>query len=149
MKIKDIMNTNPVSLDKNASIYEVWKVIYKKHIHAIPIVDGRDRLLGIISISDILKKIYPNYDMHEWDVSKVDLEKMEENAEEISKLKAEDIMSKRVYALGEDATILAALSKMIIKQVHQLPITNEKNKLIGTIYKVDIFDSLFANYLKK
>jgi CBS domain-containing protein len=149
MKIKDVMHTNPVSLDKNASIYDVWKVIYKKHILAVPIVDGRDHLIGIISFSDILKKIFPRYDIYEWDVSKVDLEKIEENAEEISKLKAEDIMSKRVYTLDEGATVVAALSKMIIKQVNQLPVTNEKNKLVGTIYKVDIFDSLFTKFLKK
>lgn len=143
------MHTNPVSLSEKASIYDVWKIIYKKHIHAVPIVDRHDHLIGIISFSDILKKIFPKYDVYEWDVSKVDLEMLEENAGEISELNAEKVMSKRVVSINEETTIVSALSKMIVKRVNQLPVVNEKNKLIGTIYKVDIFDALFTKYLKK
>ena len=149
MKVKDVMNTTPVSLAKNASIYDVWKVIYKKRILALPIVDGRNNLLGIISFSDLLKKIFPGYDMLEWDGIDVDIERLEEDVKEISHLKAENIMKKRVYTIKEDVKIISALSRMIVKQVHQLPVTDDKNRLIGMIYKTDIFDALFTKYLKK
>lgn len=149
MKVKDVMHTNPISLSPTTSIYDVWKIIYKKHLMAVPIVDGRGKLVGIISFSDILKKIYPNYDMYNWDPATRDLENIERDSQELSRLKAEEIMSRRMYTVKDDNTMLAALSKMIVKQISQLPVVNEKGKLIGTIYKVDIFDTIFKKYLTK
>ncbi len=148
MKVKDLMQTKPVFLDPDVSIYEVWKTIYKKNLMALPIVKDK-KLVGIISIADLLKRIYPSYDQYEWDPSTRDLESIEKNAEEVAKLTAKEVMAKRVYYVKKDISVLAALSKMIVNQVRQLPVVDDNMHLIGIILRHDIFDSLFKQYLKK
>lgn len=149
MKVKNIMQKDPVFGKKDFHIFDIWKLINKKKLLALPIVDKEDRLIGVISIADILKKIYPSYDEYEWDPSAHDLEKIEENTADLNGFLAEDFMSKKVITVDPETPVLKALSKMFIYQIRQLPVVNENKKLVGILTRHEIFDYLFSTYLKK
>ena len=56
MKVKDVMNPDPITLDPNDSILKVVNTFTEHHqVNPIPIVDSTKRLVGVISRSDMLK----------------------------------------------------------------------------------------------
>ncbi len=65
----------------------------------------------------------------------------------LKKLKAKHVMNKIVFTTNKEKNIFAALSKMFMLQVRQLPVIDEKKKVIGIIFRGDIFDFLLRNYL--
>ncbi len=56
-KAHQIMSRDPITLDKNADIFEAVDVFNKNRISCIPIVDQDNRPLGILSWRDIFKII--------------------------------------------------------------------------------------------
>jgi len=52
-----IMNPDYISISPDAEISELIKVFREKHVNPIPVVDQEKNLVGIISLSDIVKLI--------------------------------------------------------------------------------------------
>ena len=56
---KDIAHLNPIkviAVENKSNIDEVAKIIIKKHIHAVPIVDKQNKIIEIITLWDVIKK---------------------------------------------------------------------------------------------
>jgi SAM-dependent methyltransferase len=101
------------------------------------------KLIGFVSETDILSKFHPSIqEFTEDPFLSSNFEKMEEKAQEILSLKAEDIMSKRPITIKADDPILRADSTMRIKEVGRLPVVDKKGNLVGIIATGDIFKSL-------
>ena len=148
MKVKELMNKKVITVSLNASLSLVWKIIFKKAIHGLPVIDKDNTLVGIIAEEDLLSKLYPSHREYIDDFrSASNFEEMENKIRELKTLKAKDIMSKRIYLTYPEKPILYALSKMIVRKVRQLPVVDKQRKLIGIITKGDVFDFLFKKYL--
>ncbi len=127
---------------------ELWRTIFTTHVNAIPVIDKRKHLVGIVTKEDILKALYPDYQEYMEDISSVhDFEDMEGKVRELSKKKARDVMSKRVIFTRGETPIMRALSRMIVRRVDQLPILSDDNTVIGMVTKGDIFYALFKKNL--
>jgi len=147
MKVVEVMSVNVITVSPKASIRDLWTAIFKKGIHGIPVVDSKKKLLGIVAEEDLLKPLYPTYEnLIEDFVSASDFEEMEGKIDELTKLKAEHVMSKKVIFTRPDTPIMRALSRMIARKVRQLPVISQDNVLIGMITKGDIFDVLFKKH---
>jgi len=54
ISLKDIMITNPITVPSDASIDTAAKLIFEHKIGCLPVVSKGNRLLGIITVTDIL-----------------------------------------------------------------------------------------------
>ncbi len=54
LKIKDIMTTNPITLSPTNTLEDALLLMQKMRVGAFPVVDQRGRVVGIISIRDLL-----------------------------------------------------------------------------------------------
>lgn len=152
MRVRDFMSTQIVSALSHTLILEVWNLIFKKHIHGLPIVDKKMRLVGIVSEEDLLTKLFPDYNDIIPNISSAEGEEDEEIKMKLEKLQhytAEKVMNRSVYFARPDNHIMRALSRMIIRKVRQLPVLDNDDKLIGMISKGDIFDGVFMQNLKR
>ena len=59
--IEDIMSTNIINCDLSFSSSELMELINKKKIRHIPIIE-KDKLLGIVSIGDVVKRLIEIYE---------------------------------------------------------------------------------------
>lgn len=149
MKVRDVMSKKVEFVSPDTPLRDLWKAIFKKHIHALPVVGKDKKMIGIVVEEDLLTPLYPNYrELVEDFVGAEDFEEMEEKIHDLVKLKANDVMNKRIIFTRDDSPVLRALSRMIVHKVHQLPVVTEENILIGVITKGDIFDSLFKKHLR-
>lgn len=144
MKVVDVMSRRTTTVDADRPLRELWRIIFKKRVNAIPVVDTKGKLLGIITKDDILHLFYPDYeDLVEDFFSVSDFEVMENKIDELGSKHARDIMNKRVIFTREDCPIMRALSRMFVRNFNQLPVVSDDDRLVGMVTKGDIFYALF------
>lgn len=150
MKVHNIMSSRVVTARPDFTIRELWKLIFVKHVNAIPVVDAKRQLLGLITKEDILRALYPDYQQYFEDITSLkDFEEMESKVVELARKKAKDIMCRKVIYTRVDTPIMRVLSRMIVRSLNQLPVLSEKNEVIGMVTKGDIFYALFKKGLQK
>ncbi|OGG13110.1 hypothetical protein A2875_00200 [Candidatus Gottesmanbacteria bacterium RIFCSPHIGHO2_01_FULL_46_14] len=149
MKVRDVMSRKIISVGRDSELRELWKIIFKIRVNAIPVVDTKGKLLGIITKDDILHLFYPDYeDLVEDFFSVSNFEEMENRIDELGSKRARDIMNKRIIFTREDCPIMRALSRMIVRNFNQLPVVSDDDRLVGMVTKGDIFSALFRAHLK-
>lgn len=150
MIVRDVMTRRVVSAQPQTKYRTLWGYIFKKRITALPVVDKERNLVGIVSREDLLKPLYPDYkDFLETFGLQIDYDQIEERIHDLSDLTAGDIMCKRVIFCRDATPAMRALSRMIVRQVHQLPVVGDDNHLLGVVTKGDIFYALFVRHLEK
>jgi len=150
MNVSDIMSKNLVVLSPNATFKEVWRTIFKKKIHSVPIVGKKDVMVGIITREELLERLYPDYqELFSMEDEFPDFEDMEKKVAVLSGMKASTLMRSHVVFVHPDTPIMRALSRMIVRRIHQMPVVDDDGKLVGMVTKGDIFISLFKSSTHK
>ena len=114
MNVCECMCKNVISASKDTSIIEISSLMKENDIGSIPICDEDKNIVGMITDRDIvLRAVAENKD--------------------ISKLKAEDIMTKNhIIKLDINSSTLEASKTMSNNQVRRLPVL-EDYKLVGIL----------------
>ncbi|MCX8009179.1 MAG: CBS domain-containing protein [Patescibacteria group bacterium] len=108
MKVHDVMTHTVVTVLPKASIKEVWKTLFQSKVNALPVVDEKKKLCGIITKEDLLKKLYPDYiDLVEDFSQASDFEAMELKFDALSDITAENLMNSRVIFTRADTLIMS------------------------------------------
>ncbi len=132
MLLKEWMTKNVVSVTSQASLMEALELLKKNGFRRLPVVDGRERPIGIVTDRD-MKAAAPSkttaLDEHELNYL-------------LSSIKIGDIMTKNPVTLHEEDTIQAASSIMLEKKFAGLPIVDENGVLIGIVTETDLFRAL-------
>ena len=53
--VKDVMSSNPMTVQDNIGIDDVRKIMIENHIRYLPVTDDKNKLQGVISFHDIAK----------------------------------------------------------------------------------------------
>ncbi len=53
--VKDVMSSNPMTVQDNIGIDDVRKIMIENHIRYLPVTDEKNNLQGVISFHDIAK----------------------------------------------------------------------------------------------
>lgn len=150
MKVKDVMSASAVTISPTDSFHEIWKCIFKKKIHALPVVNKKKEIVGILTREELLEKLYPDYkDLFSSSDEFPDLEDMERKITEFSSLKVADLMRTHVVYAHEETPVLRALSRMIVRRISQMPVVTEEGIVVGMVTKGDIFYALFKPRVKR
>lgn len=150
MKVLDIMSDAVVTATPKTPLDTVWKILFQNKVNALPVIDDKKKLVGIITKEDLLKKLYPDYiDLVEDFTRASDFEEMEKKMSNLSDYTAEQVMNTRVIFTRSDTFIMRALSRMIARRVNQLPVLDDEDRVIGMVTKGDIFYALFKKHGKK
>lgn len=53
-----IMNKDFIKVNKDATVEEITDIFITNRIRTLPVIDGKDKLIGILSRRDILEQLY-------------------------------------------------------------------------------------------
>lgn len=141
------MEKEVVTVKSNFKFEEIIEMFDKHPFGAMPVVDDDRKLIGIVSRTDILKVFVPDYfDMLNGLVfidhfGSLKIEKGSFSL--MSKLLlVDDLMTKNVITVNEDADLLKAIALMKNYNVRTLPVVGEKGKLVGVITRTDILKAI-------
>ena len=149
MRVRDFMSSDVVSVSPETPVKDIWHLIFKKHVHGLPVVDKRKKLVGIISEVDFLSRLFPGFGSLNESVGSIeDDTEIKEKLDELKNWKAEQVMNRRVFFTRPDTHIMRALSRMMVRRVRLLPVLDDDDKVIGVITKGDIFAKLMKLRLR-
>ena len=142
MKAKEIMSTNVITIGKDATIEEIAHILIEKDISGVPVIDSNNKVIGMVTQKDLLyKDVEPHFPpMVELLGGLIFLKGVKHYNEELRKLvatKAEDIMTKKIVSVEEDAEVERVAELMVEKDVNRIPVVRE-GKLVGIIGRSDI-----------
>jgi len=144
--VKDIMTKKVITVNKNATVYELSKLIIKNKISGVPVVDDNYNLVGIATDADIIiqKSDLPL----PLSFSQAFLQKYEsyvKSTKEYLKTKVDDIMTKQLKTVYEDDTITKAVNIIINNDINRIPVIDKNNRLKGIVARADIIKFMIKN----
>lgn len=151
MKAKDVMIPLYDFLQPNHTIKDAINLLRtakrteeRVGVKGAPVLDEKGRLLGILSMSDILRSATPKYlsftdlGLFTWEGMLLSM------AKKVNNLRVKDIMEKDVKTVREETSLMACVDLMLKHRIKRLPVIDKNGKVIGMIYERDIFFA-FAN----
>ena len=143
MQAKDIMTVSVISATPDTSVREAASIMMANRISALPVLDANERLVGIVSEGDFLRKIQsPEDRAGSWWL------RMFRSSEDITAdyikshaTHVKDVMTNKVFTVNETddvSSIASLLEKNCIKRV---PVVRE-GKLVGIISRANLLHAI-------
>jgi len=148
MNISDCMKRNVVSIPETASIREAAAIIVKKHIGLLPIVDGNDKIIGVVGLRDLLNLELPDFVRFIEDFDFVhDFGAVETTRPTAAMLDTSiKTLMKEAYTVEEGCGLLRAYALMLQYNLHDMPVVSKDGRLIGIASRVDIGTSILSTW---
>jgi len=143
MRVHDVMSTGIVTALKSDTVRSVVVKMMNRNCGAIPVVEVDGRLVGMVTLRDVLLPLYPNYGDYLHDnVHSRDFVEMESGYPEVLGRKVEEIMTPNPLTVGPGDPILEAASYMGLKNFRRIPVV-DRQTLVGMLSIGDINRGLF------
>jgi len=143
MLVNDVMSTGVLTAHRTDTVRSVVVKMLNRHCGAIPVVEGDNLLVGIVTVRDVMLPLYPNYGDYIHDnVRSRNFIEMEEGYPEVLAKKVEEVMSTNPLTVSPNDPILEAASYMGLKNFRRIPVV-EKGKLVGIVSIGDVNRGLF------
>lgn len=140
IRVRDIMTSNPVAVERSAPVKEMAQVLVRHDIHALPVVNPDGTLAGIVSEADLVSwEGYPTARAHRLagigeEALGDHLHRDRASAEVVT---AGMLMTTGVETCRPDELVAAASRRMIQHGVRVLPVV-EDGRLVGVLSRQDV-----------
>jgi len=148
MQVREVMTKKVVTVASDFSFPQIVKILVKKKITGVIVVDKNRKPIGVISEKDLFYKLFPSpkkfykdieyymrYNSHEKDFNR------------IVKFKARDFMTKKIISVSPDDNILKACSLFLIHNIRRLPVI-DNGKLVGIVTTNNIYKNFLSSLMK-
>ncbi|MGW2780190.1 CBS domain-containing protein [Streptomyces populi] len=133
--VGDLMTTSVVEVRRDTGFKEIAKLLAEYDITAVPVVDDDERVVGVVSEADLLRKEAAQLDpagllpvLHP---RPADRRKAEATT-------AEGLMNGPAVTAGPRWTAVEAAQVMERHHVKRLPVVDEAGRLVGLISRADL-----------
>ncbi|MGE5894717.1 MAG: HPP family protein [bacterium] len=146
MKAKDLMIPLQEYLKPDTTLKEAANILRtakrdeeKIGVKGLPVLDEKGKMVGFLSIGDILKAVFPPYMSlmnlgdFTWDGMVEDL------AKKVKNKKVSEMMTRKIISVPEDAPLMECVDHMIKNSVKRLPVLNKARNVVGILYERDVF----------
>jgi CBS domain-containing protein len=152
MKISHTMKKAVISTTPQTTVLEAAKLLIKKRIGTLPVVDGDHKLIGMITIDDVLDVFIPNYFGLIENLSFVHgfgaLEDFQpKDFSEVDEVTVETLMKTPVF-VEETDSIFRAATTLFRHELIDLPVVDSQGKLVGLASHVDVGTAFLRKWLE-
>jgi len=142
MLVKEIMTRAVKTITPDTQLQEVASLMCLNRFSGLPVVEGDDKLLGVLAERDILGYLFPDIKEVMGGMSSLDFEGMEKDYKKVLPLKVADLMTLKPITVSPDIPILKAVSVMARYNFRRIPVA-EGDKLVGMLSLGDIHRAIF------
>ena len=127
MRVRDIMTEKVITILQGRKVMLAGDVMDSAEVRHMPVVDADDRVVGIVSRTDLLRASPRNSGLPQ---DRFYLKR------HLTQLQVKDIMS-RSLCIDPDATVQAAARLMRARKVNCLPVVDRRHRILGIITSFD------------
>lgn len=147
MKVKEIMTKELKSISPEMDAKEALDLLFKMQISGLPVVDEKNKLVGMFTEKEALAAILPSYLEKVGKFTYQDNPKaVKEKVQRFSGLKVKDIMRREVVTIDEDAALCEAARIMLTQKARRTPVVNKDKDMVGILSRGDVVRTLFEEY---
>lgn len=121
MLAQHLMMSEVVTVNRNATVHECIKILSKRHIGSVIIVDDNKRCVGIFTERDAIRVVAQDLPLN---------------------APIEKVMTKNVYTVNQDASFEEAKRVLKFYKIRHLPVVDANERLVGLISVRHILDEL-------
>jgi CBS domain-containing protein len=157
MRAVDVMTTEVITVGPDTSVQAVAKLLSERGISGVPVVDGADRLIGIVSEGDLLHRVETGTERRSdreasrrrsWWLDRIG------SAQELARdylkshgRKAEDVMTREVISVTETTELADVATLLETKRIKRVPVVRD-GKLVGIVSRANLVRALAATNSK-
>jgi CBS-domain-containing membrane protein len=130
LKASDVMTRNPVTLNGRESIASAVATLERHQITGAPVVEEENRLIGLLSLWDIVRTRHAAGDPTE----------PKQNVSDSATVM--DCMSPTVSGASPDQLLVEVARKMCVAHWHRVPVVSSDGQLVGIISTMDVLAAL-------
>ncbi|HHO58861.1 MAG TPA: CBS domain-containing protein [Thiotrichales bacterium] len=145
MKVKDIMTTNVRTVSSDKKLGEVVSLMCIYRYSGIPVVDD-GKLVGTVSESDVLGKMFPRLEDLMSGMSGVDYDAQMSQYSDVVSIMVKDVMTPVVISVKPDMHILQAASVMVGRKFRRIPVA-VGDELVGMVSMGDVHKAIYQSTL--
>jgi len=145
MNVEDIMTTNVRTVSSDKKLGEVVSLMCIYRFSGIPVVDD-GKLVGTVSESDILGKMFPKLEDLMNNMSRVDYAALMEQYSDVVSITVKDVMTPVVVTVKPDMHILQAASMMVGRKFRRIPVAIG-DELVGMVSMGDVHKAIYQSTL--
>jgi CBS domain-containing protein len=146
MKVKDLMVPIRDFLKPDSTIREAVNLLktaargeQRMGVMGLPVFDDSGKLVGMLSMTDILRAVYPSY-MSMMNLGDFAWDGMLESlAAQARDKKVGEFMSRDIVTVNDNEPLMECVDLILKKRVRRMPVLDKKGKVVGMIYLRDIF----------
>jgi acetoin utilization protein AcuB len=128
MLVYERMSTPVITIDPETSIHDAHMLMRRERIRRLPVIDRYEKLVGILSQSDLLEASPSDAtSLSIWEINYL-----------LCKIKVSSIMTQHVITVSVDTPLEDAARIMADNKIGGLPVIND-NCLAGIITETDLF----------
>jgi CBS domain-containing protein len=130
--VGEVMTERVVSVMANTPYKQIVKSLQRHRVSAVPVLDERHHVIGVVSEADLLPKL----EMPD-DGTLGRRHRRHARAKAGGDI-ASELMSTPAVTIGPDAAIPAAARVMDSERVKRLPVMDEQGRLVGIVSRSDL-----------
>jgi CBS-domain-containing membrane protein len=131
--VADVMTRAVVAIRENAEFKEIVGAMHNAHVSALPVLDGENHVIGVVSEGDLLVKEAAAAEEHG-----ARRRRHTAGADKAAEVLAAGLMTQPAVTIGRDATVAEAASLMSTRRVKRLPVVDDWGHLTGVISRADV-----------
>jgi len=145
MNVEDIMTTNVRTVSSDKKLGEVVSLMCIYRYSGIPVVDD-GKLIGTVSESDVLGRMFPKLEDLMSGMSNVDYEAQMDQYSDVVSVTVKDVMTPVVISVKPDMHILQAASMMVGRKFRRIPVAIG-DELLGMVSMGDVHKAIYQSTL--
>ena len=139
MLARDLMTSPVITIREDDTVADAAKLMLDKDISSLPVLDGSEKLVGILTHSDfgLSPKFRPLVDnIYSLLGSSTTPEHLEETAHHVGNRRVRQVMRRNIITVSEDASIEHIARLLLRYQIHRLPVVAD-GQLVGIVTRHD------------
>lgn len=140
--VSNVMTREVVTLTPDMSLAQAWDRMLKNSVKALPVVDARNVVVGMLTDEDLLERAGVGQRLaiaERLDAAQLkhEFERLAESPQRVG-----DAMSKPPIITHPKESLAVAAARMAKHGIKRLPVADEAGKLVGVIARLDILEQV-------
>ncbi len=145
MQAANVMTTEVISIRPETTVQEIANLLLNKRISAVPVVDEKEQLLGIVSEGDLIRRVESDTEVRSswWLKALTSTQKKARDYVKSHGRKASDVMTSNVITISEETPLHEIARILEQKHIKRVPVTRGE-KLVGIVSRANLLHGLVA-----
>ncbi|MFF1650455.1 CBS domain-containing protein [Streptomyces sp. NPDC058240] len=141
--VRDVMDVSAASVHGDMSFMDIARSLTREHVGSLPVVDADDRVMGVVSESDLLAKAAVEASGYEpGAIGRLRERRLHDKARAET---AEMLMTTPAVTVFPDSTVAEATWLVSLSRLKRLPVTDHEGRLVGVVHRSALLNALIRD----